>query len=229
MQGVYDSTAAHRRPDLVFIQNGIVRTMLPHDAACPTVAVLYFSVLERGGDAKSGGCSFVHGRFASVVADMLRAGGIECKEVASRVAIDSLAAEKLLWATCMWMVSHANFGITVGQVHDSPEYQKQLRAIVAELLPIARRTLLTEDKEETDPPALDCLCNVLARLEAYSRRIPTAVPSKKLALEELPYRNGWFLQHGAASDQPSHIACLAANGVDVPAFITLLNGDSNSK
>jgi hypothetical protein len=90
-----------RRGDLVFLQNGIVRTMLPVDAPSPTVAgdlypcclcfsmrgrrlcvgrvfdcaaaVLYFSVLERGGEAKDGGCTYVSGRFSSVFAGVSEA------------------------------------------------------------------------------------------------------------------------------------------------------------
>ena len=120
---VFDSTAPHRRADLVLMQNGVVRRMLPEDAPRPTTAVLYFSVLERGGEAKSGGCTFVHGRFAPDLARMLRAGGLECREVSWSRSIDALAAEKLLWATCMWLVCHANGGINVGQVHDTPSCQ----------------------------------------------------------------------------------------------------------
>ena len=42
--------------------------------------------------------------------------------------------------------------------------------------------------ESEEHAALDSLDGVVARLEAYSRRIPNAVPSKRLALDELSFR-----------------------------------------
>lgn len=230
---IFARTAPHRRADLVFMQNGIVRTLLPPDAPSPTVAVLYFSVLERGASATGGGCTFVHGRFAAVFSGVLRAGGLDCVEVATQQTIDSLAAEKLLWATCMWMVCHANGRLPVGQVHDSPACQAQLREVVNELLPVAcqsvrpvhNRTGPDQQQPEVGcvgelPAALDSLSSVLARMEAYSRRIPEALPSKKLALEEIAHRSGWFLLHGDASRQPRHLALLEKNGVDVSALLS---------
>ena len=193
---VYERTVPERRQDLVFLQNGIVRTMLPPCAPTATCAVLYFSVLERGGPAKGGGCSFVHGRFAPFLARLLRAGGLECKEVKRLHTIEALAAEKLLWASCMWMVCHAHGGMSVGQVHDTPACQQTLRELVAELLPVAARTLspahgdgeLLTVGAGDEIAALDNLDSVCARMEAYSRRIHLAVPSKKMALEELAHR-----------------------------------------
>jgi hypothetical protein len=150
VRDVYERTVLERRQDLVFLQNGIVRTMLPPGAPSVTSAVIYFSVLERGGPAKGGGCTFAHGRFAPFLTELLRAGGVECKEVPRLHIIEVLAAEKLLWASCLWMVCHAHEGINVGQVHDTPSCQQTLRELVAELLPIAARSLsLADGKGDT--------------------------------------------------------------------------------
>ena len=36
--GVVERTVPHRRPDLVFMQNGIIRMMIPSGGPCPTIA-----------------------------------------------------------------------------------------------------------------------------------------------------------------------------------------------
>lgn len=49
-------------------------------------------------------CCLLNLKICHTFAGMLRAGSLNCREVASEHEIDALAAEKLIWATCMWMV-----------------------------------------------------------------------------------------------------------------------------
>ena len=48
-------------------------------------------------------------------------------------------------------------------------------------------------------------------MAAYSFSIPTAVPSRDMALAEFAWRNGWFL---AQRRTPAHVAWLARAGVE---------------
>ena len=50
-----------------------------------------------------------------------------------------------------------------------------------------------------------------ASMAAYSFSIPTAVPSRDMALAEFAWRNGWFL---AQRRTPAHVAWLARAGVE---------------
>ena len=69
-----------------------------------------------------------------------------------------------------------------------------------------------DELDELDP-AVD-----RAALEAYSRSMPGAVPSKDLALAELADRNGMFLRSGRP--QPTHERLLREVGVDPVEVMT---------
>ena len=60
---------------------------------------------------------------------------------------------------------------------------------------------------------LESVQGVVARMRDYSVRISAAIPSRKLALEELSRRNGWFLSDYSGSGQELHIELLKAQGV----------------
>mmetsp|Transcript_4198 Transcript_4198/g.15469 ORF Transcript_4198/g.15469 Transcript_4198/m.15469 type:complete len:136 (-) Transcript_4198:156-563(-) len=133
---------------------------------------------------------------------------MSCKVLSSSRQLDIKAAKKLLWASCLWLICHVNGGIAVGQVHDSDRCSSQLRSLVEELLPIIRAQ--TDDSSSMPELELD---NVLSDLESYSRNIPTAIPSKTLAVNELRFRNGWFLDHGDKAAQRFHLQLLQETGV----------------
>ena len=57
--------------------------------------------------------------------------------------------------------------------------------------------------------SVEGVCQAMA---AYSLSIPAAVPSRDMALAELRWRNGWFLQRART---PAHVAWLARAGVQV--------------
>ncbi|EKX47164.1 hypothetical protein GUITHDRAFT_152174 [Guillardia theta CCMP2712] len=72
LEEVVSKTEPSRRRDLVFMQNGLVRSLLVDLEEDQTIAVLYFSVLERNGPAKEGGCSYVQGRWAQEFCNILK-------------------------------------------------------------------------------------------------------------------------------------------------------------
>lgn len=51
-----------------------------------------------------------------------------------------------------------------------------------------------------------------ASMASYSLSIPSAVPSRDMALAEFAWRNGWFL---AQQRTPAHAAWLARAGVEM--------------
>lgn len=229
-ESIYDvvqNTEHERLEDLVFMQNGFIREHLQERSnnsadvsvrlGAVTIAVLYFSVLERGGVAKEGGTTYVNGKWSSEFARILRAGGVRCEEVASPADIDALALAKLLWASCLWLVAHHVGGRPVGACHSLPDSAGLLRGLVRELLPVAQHALGTE-ASSSSPVAREALGSeeaLLAHMASYSARIPAALPSLPLALQELPFRNGWFLAHGPPHAQPLHLQLLREHGADV--------------
>ena len=88
---------------------------------------------------------------------------------------------------------------------------EELRRLVQELLPAIER--LTGVKE--DLPAL------MEYLEAYSRSIPNAVPSKELAMAELHDRNILFLKHATNHEQQSFHKQLLKETVIDPELLEL--------
>jgi hypothetical protein len=45
------------------------------------------------------------------------------------------------WASCLWLVAHRYGGRAVGECHSQADSNATLRALVGELLPIARKAL----------------------------------------------------------------------------------------
>jgi hypothetical protein len=88
--------------------------------------------------------------------------------------------------------------MSVAEVHEKKE--RKLRALVEELLPAAN-SMLGKDN------GLGTVDEILAYFRLYSLTMPNAIPSKDLALDELPERNGLFL-NSDGSEQPMHKALL---------------------
>lgn len=189
---IWDRTLPERRQDLVFVGNGIP----PEYFKEATVVVPHFAVLQicRQDDTSNPVGTSPHspktllfGKHASVIGGILTRFGVPVESVSSFSQLYTASAIKLVWATCLWLLCHAELGdgmalpITVGQVH---EYrQEQLEALVDELLP----SLESIVSEEVDSTALN------AYLQSYSMSIAHAVPSLGLSIKELGERNGIFL------------------------------------
>lgn len=191
---VYHETIPTRRNDLVWIGNGL---LLP-EFINSTVVVPHYGILSVGSKpttTPSSPPTLVYGRtHGAHVARVLQDEGIKTQVVDSWSDIQIHAAQKLLWASCMWLLCHASSTepLTVQQVHD--ERQDKLTRLVTELLPALEGIVETPvDLEET-----------LAYLEAYSRSMPGAIPSKELAIEEVKERNGVWLALKQQFPQPFH-------------------------
>lgn len=175
LESVIARVPSHRRPDLVFVQNGALRPFLARvGLADATRGILFVAVPTRGDDLEPGGESPFWGPHASRVAAWFRALDLPAAEVAAP-AFAEVELEKLLWNAC--------FGL-MGQVYELPVgaivhgHGEELANLVAEYLEVGAAALGVT----VEGPAM------LARLRAYSLSIPT-FPAR---VREWPWRNGWF-------------------------------------
>ena len=204
-----------------------------------TLSVLHFGVLSVGGDvvtASSSPPTLVHGKHSLSLVALLQSQDIVVEQVSSRSNLEAAAVKKLMWSSIMWILCHeeecdgdsdgANYmydngtgnassaskAITVAEVHEKKE--RKLRALAEELLPAAN-SMLGQDN------GLGTVDEILAYFRLYSFSMPNAIPSKDLALDELPERNGLFLNPDGY-EQPMHKALLErVAGPDAIAAIEL--------
>jgi glycine/D-amino acid oxidase-like deaminating enzyme len=224
---IVQSTLPSRRKDLVFVTNGLPSRILAglddvHDQChryesakydadellrTITLSVPHFGVLSVGGDVVTSSSSpptFVHGRHSSSLASLLQPPGIVVEQVSSRSDLQAAAVKKLMWSSTMWLLCHeeeykedhccgvGNKPITVEMVHEKKE--PKLHALVEELLPAAN-DLVGKGFN------LGSASDVVAYFRLYSLSMPDAIPSKDLALNELPERNGLLLNPNS-NDSP---------------------------
>jgi hypothetical protein len=175
LEGVVDRVPAHRRGDLVFVQNGMLRPWLrEHALASATRGLLFFAVPARGAPLEPGPPSpFVGPRAAAVVA-WLGAIGVPAHET-DWARFSAAELEKLVWNGAFGLLCQ-RFDADVGTVCDA--HADTLDALVRELSRVCRASLGVEV-----PHAW-----LLDRLIAYSRTIPTY----QGAVKEWRWRNGWF-------------------------------------
>mmetsp|Transcript_22195 Transcript_22195/g.63677 ORF Transcript_22195/g.63677 Transcript_22195/m.63677 type:complete len:821 (-) Transcript_22195:141-2603(-) len=250
---VVQSTLPSRRPDLVFVTNGLPSRILAgsldggHESEDDsdgllqsiTLSVPHFGVLSVGGDvvtASSSPPTIVHGKHSSSLAALLQPQGIVVGQVSSRSNLEAAAVKKLLWSSIMWILCHegleekgdadgtgnASNGskpITVAEVHEKKEWK--LRALVEELLPAANIVL----GQGNDLGTVD---EMLAYFRSYSLSMPNAIPSKDLALNELPERNGLFINPDA-DEQSMHKALLERVAGPDACAVAMCRDDPSSK
>jgi ketopantoate reductase len=194
LAGVIDTIPAHRRGDLVFVQNGMLSTWLAERGLSEsTQALLYFAVSAVGDAPVDGGRTVVTGPHAAALCALLAAGGIAARTV-SRAEFRDEMVEKFLW-NCTFGLLCQRHGATVGAVVE--QHHDALTALTAELLGICDRALggvgLTVD------PLVERLCD-------YSR----SIADYRGAVKEWPWRNGWLVDQERT---PLHMALLAAVGL----------------
>jgi len=205
-----------------------------------TICVPHFGVLAVGSEPVCGTGSpptIIHGKHAHKLKSLLlknkTAGNganilVEIEE--SRQGADEQAIKKLLWASILWLFTSDPSGdptkcITVKEAHHL--YSKEIRDLVVELLPAARR-LMNEGSEQNENHDYDLMhghlgsvSNIIAYLEAYSYSMPNATPSLELALKEVSNRNARFLRMieetnmNPDDNQALHQKLLQRLGVDV--------------
>ncbi|WP_017324288.1 ketopantoate reductase family protein [Synechococcus sp. PCC 7336] len=194
LDAVVGATLPNRRKDLVFLQNGMLRTWLKKQGLQDnTQALIYFAVQKRGDKPVDGGGSVVWGRWAEAFANLLNSAGIECL-VVDRSSFDRQMVEKLLW-NCIFGLLSQRHAAPVGAVAD--RHRSEVDCLVDELAPLAERELSIR----LEPGVAQRLCD-------YSR----SVPDYRGAVKELPWRNGWFL---AIAHTPKHVQWLREVGIAV--------------
>ena len=210
LQGVIDKTPAHRREDLVFMQNGMLGKFLEgNNLGANTQVLLYLAVAKLGEAPIDGitefnpdGLTAATGKWATAFADRLDKGDLKCRALAGA---DYTAAmlEKHVWICAFMMVGALNGGVTVGEVESA--HAGQLQPLIAELCAAGEAELGVKLPE-----------GAYDRLAAYGRSVahfPTAV-------KEFEWRNGWFyeitekaIREGRPDPMPLHTAGLKQLGV----------------
>ena len=196
-----------------------------------TLSVPHFGVLSVGGDVVTSSSSpptFVHGRHSSNLASLLQPHGIVVEQVESISNLQAAAVKKLMWSSTMWLLCHEREDINEGKENDSTsdvyvgirskpipvamvheKKEAKLRDLVIELLPAAN-ILVGKGYN------LGSADDIVAYFRLYSLSMPQAIPSKDLAMNELPERNGLFLNpnsHDTSSPtQPIHETLLEKVG-----------------
>ncbi|RDX78550.1 hypothetical protein CR513_41159, partial [Mucuna pruriens] len=181
--------------DLVFFQNGMMEPWLESKGLSDANQVLaYFAVSKLGEppidgktDTNPEGLTAAFGKWASVVAARLNAGGLSCKDnishahlclksqVLDKEAFQKQMLEKLIWICSVMLVGARHGGVSVGVVEK--EFRSELSSLITELASAA-----ASEKGLTFEEAME------DRLCAYSR----AVAHFPTAVKELKWRNGWF-------------------------------------
>ncbi|CAJ1974795.1 unnamed protein product [Sphenostylis stenocarpa] len=182
LEAVLQSTPSSRWDDLVFFQNGMLEPWLQSKGLGDANQVLaYFAVSKLGEppidgitDTNPEGLTAAYGKWASVVAARLNAGGLSCK-VLNKEEFQKQMLEKLIWICSVMLVGARHGGVSVGVVEK--EFRNELSSLITELASAA-----ASDKGLTFEEAME------ERLCAYSR----AVAHFPTAVKEFKWRNGWF-------------------------------------
>lgn len=173
---VLGKVPAHRRRDLVFVQNGMIRPWLAQEglSSC-TRGLLFFAVQARGDAPKPGGTSLFCGPHAAAVADFLQAHDLAAKAVAEPV-FAAMELEKLVW-NCVFGLLCQALECSVDEVVD--QHQSVFEALASELWLLGAKALELAEQ----PVALRSLAD-------YSR----SIPGYRGAVKEWRWRNGWFVE-----------------------------------
>jgi hypothetical protein len=175
-----------RHPDLVFVQNGLIRPWLverklestpsvPGPVREPERGVLWVAVPRKGDTPVPGGPSVFAGHWADTLSQMLDAHGVDARSV-PRIGLAREEAVKLAWICATGVIGsatgHGVGGIDAHHAHD-------LELLVRELFTVLRIS-----------PGIDIDADALVnRVKTYSKRIPH-FPAR---LKEWRWRNGAVL------------------------------------
>ena len=198
LDAVIERLPAHRRVELVFVQNGMIRPwLLTRGLSGSTRGLLFFAVPTRGAELQPGTPSPFTGPFAPRMVEWFRVLGLESREV-DPLLFASVELEKLIWNSAFGLLCQA-YDLGVGAVCD--EHAEVLRHLTDELRRVGRASMGVD---------LDQV-PLVNRLVAYSRTIP----SYRGAVKEWTWRNGWFVSEAArlGVDTPIHLGLLETAGI----------------
>jgi ketopantoate reductase len=166
---------AARRPDLVFVQNGMLRTFLAGAGlAGAGRGLLRFAVARRGEPPVPGGDSVFTGPHAEAVVAFLVALGLPARAVSAE-AFAGEELEKLVWNCALGLLGDA-LDLPVGPI--ARDHADALGALVEELAALGAPAVGLA----APPPGL------FERVVAYSLEIG----DYRASVKEWPWRNGWF-------------------------------------
>lgn len=177
LSAVVDRVPPHRRADLVFLQNGMLRPWLAeHGLTDASRGLLFFAVAQRGSPPVPGGMSPMVGRQAPAMVAWLRRLDLPAAVVTAG-EFAAVEVEKLLWNSVFGLLCQVH-GCSVGEVVG--QHRRQVYELAQEMLALAGPVC---HAELALMPLVDRLC-------AYS----LAIADYHGAVKEWPWRNGWFVQ-----------------------------------
>lgn len=203
---------AHRRADLVFVQNGVLRDFLRERGldGC-TRGLLYFAVARRGDPITPGGPNPFAGPHAEAVAAWFRRLDLEALAVDAET-FGRYAFEKLCWL--------AVFG-ALGELYRAPvgviatAHRDEVVRMTDELRRVGRVALGVEVGLEP----------LVERMIGYALRIPD-FPA---AVKEWPWRNGWLdaaaARYGIDTSFHRDVICRIGKGSLLHPLATPTDGD----
>ena len=195
---VIAATPAGNRPDLVFVQNGMVVPLLASQGLPrPTLGLIYFAATSRTAPVTPGAPSLFHGPHAAAVAALLVAAGVPARAVPEWSEFAAEIGVKLAWNIVFGALGD-RFDETVGET--VARRRATVEVLSDEIAPVLAHAL---DAAIPPGPLADLLV-------AYS----VGIPDFRASVKELPWRNGWL---SAYSEQvgiatPRHAALLADLG-----------------
>jgi hypothetical protein len=162
-----------------------------------TTTVPHFGILSQNSDPISDPSSpptFIHGRHASKLADILTQFDVKVTILNTLMQIDVAAVRKLLWVSMLWLLCHDTEEmdpIDVIRVHETKE--DLFRKLVEELLPVAI-SLFQFYHPDCHTKQMGSVESIYKYLHSYSYSMPGAIPNKQLAIEEMGQRNALLLE-----------------------------------
>ncbi|EME30249.1 hypothetical protein Gasu2_27200 [Galdieria sulphuraria] len=188
LDSIVARTPSDRRPDLVFIQNGMIQTFLEErNIQNNTQALIYFAVASKGDSPVDGGGTVVYGKWAEAFAQRVCSLGCKCSVVEDKTEFIKKMVEKLLWICVMGPLC-ATSHFTCGQVVANETCLRDLEDLVNELKPIAEEVLRIKLDD-----------GVVSRIVEYSNK----VSDYRAGVKEIAWRNGWFLER---KKTPLHVS-----------------------
>lgn len=174
LEAVVSQVPVARRPDLVFVQNGMLHPWLVTRGLSEcSRGLLYFAVPTRNAPVDPGGTSLFTGAKADELVQWFGALALDAQAL-DRTGFAAAELEKLIWNAAFGLLCQ-RFDLPVGRVVEHKA--ACLRDLVAEMAQVGGAALSVD-------LALDPL---LGRLCRYSMTIPSYLG----AVRDWPWRNGW--------------------------------------
>lgn len=175
LQGVISRTPIERRKDLIFLQNGMIDSLLESlGMQEATRGILYFAIESKGGDVVDGGGSAFSGAYAPWLVSILQGAKIDAKAVTPE-AFQKEMGRKLIWNSVFGLLGQL-YQKDVGQILD--QHRSEFQILLSELKIVfesATKISLGDDLEQG--------------LTAYALK----VSHYHCRASEWEWRNGWFL------------------------------------